>query len=334
MKTIRLLEIEQPIGSLYFGKISSYDLKQVAKIGRASDGNGPQRDVNKKKIRKIEDFCKKDDKTTTFPTPVIVNIKCDDSVNIEDTEDGCLLSYDENRTEFWIIDGQHRFLGITQSNVIMELPLIVLFDLTPQDEAYIFTTINNNQTKVDKSIIYDLFKLSDERSVIKVCHDIAVIMNESKDSPFYEKIKMLGKKKNKGETLSQAAFIDSIVPFFPKNDKDDAIFAESYRKENDSDIVKILLNYFNAVKTTFELEWNDTKQNLTKTTGMGGLCLAFPDIYEMGLQAGNLTTEFFIDIFKKVKMGFEKSNLTFVSKNFPAGKDGQKTLADSIKKFI
>lgn len=337
MKTIRLLEIEQPIGSLYFGKISSTDLNKVAKIGRISEGEGPQRDVYTKKVTKIESFCKKEDGTTVFPTPIIVNIKCDDSVVIHDTDDGCLLKYDENKAIFWVIDGQHRLLGIKKANVTIDLPLIVLFDLSAQDEAYIFTTINNNQTKVDKSIIYELFKLSDDRSVIKVCHDIAVIMNESEDSPFYSKLKMLGKKRNEGETLSQAAFIDSISPLFPKDDdkpenvsKNSAVFADFYFKNNDATIVKILMNYFSAVKQVFNVEWNDSKFNLTKTTGMGGLCLFFPSIYKRGLEDADLSKEYFIHIFSKIKTGFERNKLSFTSDCFPAGKGGQNELAAKL----
>lgn len=69
-----------------------------------------------------------------------------------------------------------------------------MIDLTEEEKAYIFSTINSNQTKVDKSLIYDLFDLSKTRSPFKTAHYIARNMNTETNSPFKNKLKMLGKK--------------------------------------------------------------------------------------------------------------------------------------------
>ena len=88
--------------------------------------------------------------------------------------------------------------------------VVVMFDLTEEEKAYIFSTINSNQTKVDKSLIYDLFELSKTRSPHKTCHEIARIMNSDKNSPFYGKLKMLGKKSDKTAILSQGTFVNYL----------------------------------------------------------------------------------------------------------------------------
>lgn len=212
----------------------------------------------------------------------------------------------------------------------MDIPLVVMFDLTPEDEAYIFTTINRNQTKVDKSVIYTLFGLSTQRSPIKTCHNIAVIMNNSKESPFYRKIKMLGKKKEKTETLSQGAFIDNLLPFIERKSTQDNIFSVFYEDDNDAAIIKILTNYFRAIKYIFSDDWENKSSILTKSTGYGGLCKALPVLYHHGLNEKDLTEAFFVKKFKKVKEYFKENNICLTSLQFGSGEAAQDRLAQKI----
>lgn len=327
MKSISLIEIEQPVGSFYLGKISSQDLLNVYEIGRLRDGQGPQRDANKEKIKKIDRYCKTDDRVI-FPTPIIVNIKSSSNISLENISENIWnLTYNETSTKFRVIDGQHRLLGVKSSGINIDFPIVIMFDLSPEDEAYIFTTINHNQTKVDKSQIYELFELNEQRSPEKVCHNIARIMNSSDTSPFFKKIKMLGKKANPTETLSQAAFIDGIISFFPKDGTETALFNSFYSEEQDDIILKILTNYFSAVKKVFPEKWADNSANLTKTTGYLALCKAFPQIYAAGIQSKNLSLSFFENHFEKVKSVFCKNNYRFDSDTFPSGAKGQSKLA-------
>lgn len=70
-----------------------------------------------------------------------------------------------------------------------------MFDLTDEEKAYVFSIINSKQTRVNPSIVYDLFSLAERRSPQKTCHEIARGINSNPDSPFYKKLKMLGKRK-------------------------------------------------------------------------------------------------------------------------------------------
>ena len=105
-----------------------------------------------------------------------------------------------------------------------------MFDLTEEEKAYIFSTINSNQAKVDKSLIYDLFELSTERSPLKTCHYIARIMNSKEDSPFYQRLKMLGKKENELSTLSQGTFVKGLVDLISKQPQKDMILIKNGKK--------------------------------------------------------------------------------------------------------
>ncbi len=50
-------------------------------------------------------------------------------------------------------------------------------------QANIFSTVNLSQTKVNRSLAYDLFALAASRSPQKTCHDIAVALDRGKNSP-------------------------------------------------------------------------------------------------------------------------------------------------------
>ena len=88
-----------------------------------------------------------------------------------------------------------------------------MFDLTEEEKAYVFSIINSKQTKVSSSLIYDLFSLSQHRSPTKTAHEIARALNRNTESPFYKRLKMLGKK-IEGEdkaTLSQGTFVKYLT---------------------------------------------------------------------------------------------------------------------------
>ena len=327
MKTLYLIKMNQPAGTFFFGKINSQDLIEVYEIGRRRDETGPQRDANLKKIKKIDAYGRTNDRVI-FPTPIIVNIKSNDNVTLKELNDDLwILNYSEDSVKFRIIDGQHRLLGVKSSGIPILFPLVVMFDLTPEEEAYVFTILNHNQTKVDKSQIYDLFELSSARTPEKTCHDIARIMNCTESSPFYKKLKMLGKKTSPTETLSQAAFVDGLLPFFNKS-TETSIFYSFFSEDKDEVILKVLSNYFSAVKELFPNDWNDTSKILTKTTGYFGLCQALPQIFKKGLEQHTLSFDFFKQYLKDAKAYIDKKNISFDSSNFHTGKQGQAELSN------
>ena len=92
-----------------------------------------------------------------------------------------------------------------------------------QDQAMVFATINLKQTKVNKSLAYDLYEFTTSRSPQKTCHDIARFLNYKEDSPFRKKIKMLGVATGASETLTQATFVDRLLRLIsrdPMGDRD------------------------------------------------------------------------------------------------------------------
>jgi hypothetical protein len=89
-----------------------------------------------------------------------------------------------------------------------------MIDATEEQKALIFATINGKQTKVPASLIYDLFAVTKTRSPYKTAHEIARALNSTPTSPWYRRLKMLGKKTAPGsaESLSQGTFVKFLLP--------------------------------------------------------------------------------------------------------------------------
>ena len=346
MITLSLLEIEQPIGTFYFGKIKMSDLKQIAEIHRRDANNGTQRQLKDKKVDDIAYYCK--DPDAIFPTPIIISITSEKTLH--PMGDGIYeITLDENN-KAEIIDGQHRFEGIKCSNLKdIYLPIVVMFNLNDSEKAYIFSTINNNQAKVDKSLIYDLFGVAKERSPYKTCHEIARMLNTDPESPYCGKIKMLEKRQSEDETLSQGTFVTHLLKLITSNankdtvdskndenlnDNQNFVFRKYYIDEKDAVIAKILINYFQAAKDVFIQEWVDDSYILTKTTGYSALIRALKILVPYGEQIGDLSKDLFKQIFVKVKTVLSNENKTLTSEFFPSGGVGEKALADYITKAI
>jgi DGQHR domain-containing protein len=150
------------------------------------------------------------DPDATFPTSIILNINTRECrVKLTDTT----LTLDERTFKPEVIDGQHRLGGLKASTFSPQfhLPVVLMFDLTEEEKAYVFSTINSNQQRVDASLIYDLFALSKHRSPFRTCHEIARALNSAKDSPYRGRLKMLGRRTRPEQSLSQGAFVAGLV---------------------------------------------------------------------------------------------------------------------------
>jgi hypothetical protein len=152
---------------------------------------------------------------------------------------------------------------------------------------------------------------------------------------------MLGRKSSpdSAETLSQGTFVKSLLPLLSGNAAADAnllknqkppgvypklVFNEYFRKEKDSQILKILLNVFRGARNTWNEEWNDsTHFVLTKTLGFSGIMKALPDLVDKGRKKGDLSEEYFTTIFGRVKSLMDARHITLSSDHFSASASGE-----------
>src|SRR6185437_15545953 len=108
----------------------------------------------------------------------------------------------------------------------------------------IFATVNLEQTKVHKSLVYDLFSLARTRSPQKTCHNIAVALDRDRNSALHKRIKRLGfaTEGRVFEPITQSTFVESLMPYLssqPKKDRDALLRGKDLPKEFGDDLYKM-----------------------------------------------------------------------------------------------
>lgn len=337
---IPFLTIKQPIGTFYMTSIKAKNLMDIVKvIPRSASNEGIQRDLSSVRVNEIANFSKEAD--ATFPTAVIVSIAQDSKIKIDEEkhefeiEDG---EYIGN-----VIDGQHRLAGLMKSGKAddFELPVVFMFDLTLEEEAYVFSIINSKQTPVTQSLIYDLFGLSTVRSPQRTVHEIARSLNMREDSPFHLRLRMLGKKTDNQEyaTLSQGTFVTSILSLICVDSEikqrpmleglnlepiNSMPFRKFYIMKRDDIILKVILNCFTALKEVYPDYWKAPNDNiLWKSTGFGGVVKSLNALVNIGIERKTLTVDFFKYCFENMKRLLNEDKVNLTSKDFPGGGEQQ-----------
>ena len=89
-----------------------------------------------------------------------------------------------------------------------------------KDAAKIFLNINSEQKPVPKSLIYDLYGVTDEERnfAINRAEDIARILNEDVNSPFYNVIKYPGTPRGKGK-LDLSTVVNALKSYVDHDGK-------------------------------------------------------------------------------------------------------------------
>lgn len=357
------LEYEQPIGTFYMTVIEADTLLKLVEVRRRGEtyngyslwndkprsmDDGVQRKESTDRVNKISKYC--EDPDATFPTPIIVSIYND--VDVVDRDNKFIFNIREEERIGDVIDGQHRLMGIAKSGYSnrFKLPVALMFNMNVEEKAYVFSTINSTQTKVSMSLIYDLFDLSTKRSPQKTAHEIARSMNKMENSPFHNRLKMLGKKEPDQyfATLSQGTFVKQLLTLMSRDPDEDSSrikrgmalaryslpFRQYFIEERDDVILKIMMNCFIALKEEFEDEWKDPARNvLWKTTGYGAIIKAFPYLYDRGVEKKDLSKDYFRLCFSNLKRYMAGMNKDFSNKFYSGGGEQlQQKLALDIRR--
>lgn len=358
----RYLSVTQPIGTFYVVSMRPTDLRKIAffDIRRMEQRDvekylGIQRPLKQSRVEQLKQYVNTAD--ASFPTSVIVAIdeRC---VYFHDNQ-LCLHPYDGDGEDDpavpWdkvarVIDGQHRIdgLGGLKPNKEFEVLVTVFVGLDIADQAHVFSTVNLEQTKVNKSLAYDLYELARTSSPQKTCHNIAVTLDAEKDSPFYHRIKRLGvaTEGREDETITQATFVQSLLRYISKDaladrnvllsggklapvSGDEAqklIFRNMFIRAEDDLIADIVWNYFDAVRERWPRAWRVVGEGnmLNKTNGFKGLMRflrpAYLEVRESASES--VPTAEFLKIFQRVGVDDDY----FTTENFAPGTSGESAL--------
>jgi len=309
---LEVLRVSQPIGDFFISSIQAKDLVEISysDVRRLASEErdiekymGVQRPIDKRRIKQIKKYIEGSD--ATFPTAVIVAIdeKCAEFISNDNGRFGTLVlrpyfnvdNLEENipiDRIAKVLDGQHRiaaFLNEDQNWTFdfdmkpFDINLSIFIGADLSEQANIFATVNLAQTKVNKSLAYDLTELANSKSPYKTCHNVAVALDSLTSSPLYKRIKRLGTatEGRQYEPLTQAAFVEALVHFIssdPVTDRNRLLdgyklkyvngqelrktpFRNLFIDDNEGVIAGVLYNWFTAIR----LKWPNSWDALEKT---------------------------------------------------------------------
>ena len=375
-KTIRNLvvpvcKVTQPIGEFFIASVDAHQLIDISysDIRRVEQRDverylGIQRPLKESRVKEIRQYIR--GKDATFPTSIILAVdeRCAEydekkqtltlyPYDAEGVSDGEKIPYSKIAK---ILDGQHRLAGFLDGDgdsrtfnfdgeFHINVSIFVGIDISEQ--AKIFATVNLAQTKVNKSLVYDLEDLAKKRNPFKTCHHIAVALDKNEGSPFYQRIKRLGVATpgRTYEPLTQASFVESLVKFIsddPVRDRNDILdgkkpksvdlqkcpFNSLFRQGEKGDLViyEILYNYFSAVQKKWPNAWADVKPSgnlLPKSNAFKALMKYLKDDVYLDLVRDEIGRVPSVQEFQKKFSHVDLTDSDFTTKNFAPGSGGQ-----------
>ena len=368
--SIPVLQISQPIGPFFIGvmtaerlcEITDFDVRRLVKERDFETYLGIQRELDGKRVKQIRQYVETVD--ACFPGGVILSVSANCASYNVATKELELHNYlDEDDVEQTVlyraiarvIDGQHRIEGLKYlSHHNFEVGVSIFIGIDVAEEAYIFSTVNLAQTKVNRSLATDLFDLAHTKSPQRLCHNVAVTLDKENGSPFFHRIKRLGvaTEGRFDETITQATVYDMLMPYLSKDPiKDRDIFLRGKTPERASsqelrkllfrnmfldgkelEIVDVLWNYFQAVRERWPEAWNSNRRGmiLNKTNGFRALMRFLRPVYlSVAGSIGRVpTTEEFGRVFKRMDLQQDDFN----SELFIPGTSGESFLFREFKR--
>ena len=316
--------------------------------------------LSKRPLRELYDYVNFD--YATFPTSIVIAVdeRCAALTEVKGCSglfDLVISAFEGNDEEpeipledtAFIIDGQHRLAGLENldEDRLFEVNVSIFVGADLADKAEIFSTVNLAQTKVNRSLVYDLFSYAKAPSPFKMAHEITIALDQDEDGPFFEKIKRLGVTSpgRDKETLSQATVVKGILRHMPRNPEmeknkgflgsssrpergeswESKIFVTFYRESDDVSIFKILTNYFKAVQQCWPTVWDDDEEGfiLNRTNGYNALIRFLRDCYlHIVDEPAVVRLAQFSEIFLDMKIGAKE----FTSDRFKPGSSGASEL--------
>jgi DGQHR domain-containing protein len=369
--SIPVLPIKQPIGDFFIGRIgwrdlceiTKFDVRRMLKEKRDFETYlGVQREVKLRRVEELAVYVNTLD--ACFPTAVILSVHGVCATYKPETGTMTLANYmdpeDPKRNVIYhaiakVLDGQHRIEGLklyAGEGDAFDINVCIFVDIDVAEEGYIFSTVNLAQTKVNKSLVYDLFDLANSPSPQKLCHNVAVALDQTENSPFYKRIKRLGvaTEGRFNETLTQATIVESLMAYLSKDPMKDRdiylhgktppragaeesqtlIFRNMMIDKRDLEIVDIIWNYFDAARLRWPTAWSamGRGQILNKTNGFRALMRFLKSAYLHLVGPGEVPKrEQFKKIFDRIELGDDEFN----SDTFKPGTSGEVALYRMLK---
>ena len=266
---IPALAVTQGQTTFFVFAVSARKLLEIAYTSERTQYNktGIQRGLRPDRLKDIGKFLTSGSNPPLLPNAIIVSLSPQSYF-----KDGFIHICSRPAGEAFIIDGQHRLWGFSgQYSGGMDLNVVVtaFINLDDSAKAFIFRSINGNQRKINPSLVYDLIPMLRSTEAVPFedmrCHELVKSLNETPESPWKDRIAMVGVG---GRIISQSSFISAIKKLFKKahlftsNDPD---FFEARMQE------ELLLQYFKTIQESYSVQWDNKAFFICKYVGVSAL---------------------------------------------------------------
>jgi len=297
-QTFTFLSVTQPIGDFYvvsmpcqvLASLAHNDIRRMSKD--IDDYMGLQRRLNEVRVAQLREYVARMD--AVFPTAIIIHVQ-EDFVRID--AESKTLQIVQLQGVAQVLDGQHRLAGLASFKERFDLNVVIFVGLDLEDQANIFATINIEQTKVNKSLVYDLYAFAQSKSPQRTAHRVVVKLDRDTDSALQGRIKRLGfAEGDSARTVTQAVLVEGMLKHMSENpglDRD--ILKRGGRASDlpqypglklrplwlddnpDDKIHMVMREYFKAVAARWPEAWAGLQGfMLCRTNGIRALLRAFP----------------------------------------------------------
>ena len=359
----------QPVGDIYIAVVPFRDLVRITyfdvrrRLQQERDFErylGIQRPLEPKRVQQLAQYVNFAD--ASFPTSIIIALEQDYVSFSEEKQRMTISNFREGEHHpstalvrlARVLDGQHRIDGLRQgfkgSDFDLSVTIFVGADIS--DQAHIFATVNLQQTKVSKSLAYDLYELSRSRSPQRTCHEVTVALDRDRESPLFQRIKRLGvatdtqgTETQRFEPITQATFVEGLMRHIssqpladrdallrgsrlPRPTKEETLqlpLRQMFIDERDIDITQVVYNYFLAVAERWPEAWNQRERGwmLNRTNGVRALLRFFGPAYRRTARSDGLVSK---DQFLSILGQIDLRENDFTIDNFVPGTGGEARL--------
>lgn len=270
LEPIPALPVIQGETTFYVFAISAKKLLEIAYTSERTQYNrkGIQRGLRPDRLRDIGKFLTSNGSNPPLlPNAIIISLSPQSHFL-----DGRIHICKRPAGEAFIIDGQHRLWAFKpeySGNMDLDVVVTAFINLDDSRKAFIFRSINGNQRKINPSLVYDLIPMLRDRESVefedKRCHDLVVLLNETLDSPWKDRISMVG---GGDRIISQSSFISALKKLLKKGhlfaSTDPDFFEERMQHE-------LLIEYFKAIHNSYSVQWDNKAFFLCKYVGVSAL---------------------------------------------------------------
>jgi len=260
--------------------IKPNDLLKISYISHQASRDVNNLDTYQRMLvpKRLKEIGKYIDDGGQFPTNIVINIKggmrFDKREKIGESAYGTLYLPDKYASA-WLIDGQHRLYGFTQSDRCSDpddkttVPVLAYENLSSTKEAELFIDINCQQVRVTRNLLKELYATlqwdsdSFKERIDALSSRVVMGLDQQPTSPFQDRIITTNRDKSHYRCLTLTSFSDGLKEnkFFGEERKSGVVpglLSDSDSKELEDTMDKaleILSNYFSIFADAKPDQW-------------------------------------------------------------------------------